>query len=138
MRRITSSIAATLALASCTLGPIETERTVPDEPAAVAARVEAELTKFGFRRSEGGADVIEATAGNVAEEWATCGPTLVGDGDNRRRMATAERESGMVRVVVMQLGDGASVTVSTRFAGYYRNSFIGYGGDRPCRSTGVL
>ena len=76
---------AVLALAACATGLIETARTVPGDPAAARVRLEAELSRLGFRLASGSPDTsLEATADTAAVDWAACTPVLVGsDGGER-------------------------------------------------------
>ena len=81
-------------MAACATAPIETARTVPGNPAAVRVRLEAELSRLGFRLASGSPDTsLEATADAAEVDWAACTLVLVGsDGDEtKRRMATARR-----------------------------------------------
>jgi hypothetical protein len=138
--RSCSTSVAFLALAACA-GPVETRRAVPGDPAEVRGRIVAELTRLGFTTSGGGGPAIEATAATARDDWASCGPTLVGGGgsDEARRMATAETERGAVRVELTPAGGGSTeVDVATEFTGSYRNPITTYRFDRACRSAGVV
>jgi hypothetical protein len=130
-------LAGTL-LAGCTLGEADTRRTVPGDAAEVAGRVEAELRRLGFVDLERTGGGIEARALTVEDSWAVCGPILVGDGDDRYRMVSAERERGTVRVTFAEAPDGVMVAVLPTFAADYRNPNKGIVIPRACRSGGVL
>ena len=138
MRRFTGWIVPMLLLDACAGGQMETNRTVPGEPAIVGERVVAELTRLGFRRITKGNGTIAATAASVAPSWATCGPILVGDGDDRHRMVSAGREQGKVRIMLAQAGGGTSLAIFADFAAEYRNPYTGTGRERACRTTGTL
>ena len=131
--------AAVLCLASC-VAPVETRRAVPGDLAEVRSRITAELTRLGFTPTSGGGSVIEATVATAPDDWASCGPTLVGGGgpDESRRMAVAETERGAVRVELTPAGDGTEIDVATEFTGSYRNPITSYRFDRSCRSNGVV
>ena len=76
-----------------------------------------------------------ATVAAVPDEWASCGPALVGS--EPRRMATAETERGAVRVELTPAGGGGTeVDVAAAFTGSYRNPITTYRFDRTCRSNG--
>ena len=138
MRRLSGWVVPMLLLEACAGGQMETNRTVPGEPAAVTDRVMAELTRLGFRGITKGNGTIEATAGNVAPSWATCGPILVGDGDDRHRMVSAGRESGSLRIMLAPAGGGTSLAVVAEFAADYRNPYTTAGLERACRTNGTL
>ena len=136
--------AALLGLAACT-DPVETRRAVPGDAAEVQGRIVAELVRLGFgpasASASGGGSVIEAAAAPAPDEWASCGPMLVGGGgsDKARRMATAETERGAVRVELTPTGGGGTeVDVTAAFTGSYRNPITTYRFDRTCRSNGVV
>ena len=136
--------AALLGLAACA-DPVETRRAVPGDAAEVQGRIVAELARLGFGPASasvsGGRSVIEASAAPASDEWASCGPVLVGDGgsDKARRMATAEAERGAVRVELTPTGGGGTeVDVTAAFTGSYRNPITTYRFDRTCRSNGVV
>jgi hypothetical protein len=137
--------AALLGLGACT-DPVETRRAVPGDAAEVQGRIVAELVRLGFgpasASASGGGSVIEASAAPASDEWASCGPVLVGDGgsDKARRMATAESERGAVRVELTPAGGGSGteVDVTAAFTGRYRNPITTYRFDRTCRSNGVV
>ena len=135
--------AALLGLGACA-DPVETRRAVPGDAAEVQGRIVAELARLGFgpasASASGGRSVIEAAAAPAPDEWASCGPVLVGDGgsDKARRMATAEAERGAVRVELTPAGGGTEVDVTAAFTGSYRNPITTYRFDRTCRSNGVV
>jgi len=133
--------AALLGLAACA-DPVETRRAVPGDAAEVQGRIVAELARLGFGPASGGGSVIEAAAAPAPDEWASCGPVLVGGGgsDKARRMATAEAERGAVRVELTPAGGGSGteVDVTAAFTGRYRNPITTYRFDRTCRSNGVV
>jgi hypothetical protein len=138
--------AALLGLAACT-DPVETRRAVPGDAAEVQGRIVAELVRLGFgpasASASGGGSVIEAAAAPASDEWASCGPVLVGGGgsDKARRMATAETERGAVRVELTPVGGGGGgteVDVAAAFTGGYRHPSTTYRFERACRSNGVL
>ena len=134
-----ATAAAVVALAACATAPIETARTVPGDPAAVRARLEAELTRLGFRLASGSPDTsLEATADAAAVDWAACTPVLVSAGDDRRRMASAGRRQARVRIDLVSRDRGTAVTVVTSFVASYRNTSSGYSFERACRSKGVV
>lgn len=124
-----------LAVAACAVGPSETRRTVAGDPARAQRAVAAELTSLGFARMTMVPDGLEATAAAVPPVWAVCPPILVGDGDDRRRMASPDRRRAVVRVAITPAGVGTAVSVATAFTASYRNSFNGNGVERACRST---
>jgi hypothetical protein len=130
---------AGLCLAACA-GPVETRGTVPGNLDEVRSRITAELARLGFTPMPGGDAVVEATAAAAPDDWASCGPTLVGGGgpDESRRMATAETERGTVRVELTPAGGGTAVDVTTDFTANYRNPITSYRFDRTCRSNGVV
>jgi hypothetical protein len=132
--------AATLALVSCATAPPESRRAVAGDPAAVAARIEAELAALGFRRTGGGSGgAIEAEAAAAPVVWARCPPVLVTGGDDRYRMASAGAREGTARVALAPAaGRGTAVEVGVDVTARYRNTIRGYGFERPCRSTGVV
>jgi hypothetical protein len=100
--------ATVVALAACATGTIETARTVPGDPAAVRARIEAELNRLEFRPVSGSPGTsLEATDATAAVDWAACTPVLVGGGDNGTRMATAGQRRASVRVDLTP-GDGGA------------------------------
>ena len=124
--RLTAAVL--LGLAACA-GPVETRRTVP------------ELARLGFgpasTSASAGGSVVEATMAAVPDEWASCGPALVGS--EPRRMATAETERGAVRVELTPVGGGGTeVDVAAAFTGGYRHPSTTYRFERVCRSNGVL
>lgn len=126
-------------LAACALTPPETSRTVDAEPATVVAQVEEALARLGLpaaTRVDG--DRVRADLPHVRREWASCAPTLVGDSDDGRRVATASRIRGEVEVRLAPAANGTQVTVDTRYVGSYRDTVNGYSFDRPCRTTGAL
>ena len=130
--------AVLLGLAACA-GPVETRRTVPADLADVRSRVMAELARLGFgpASTSGGGSVVEATVAAVPDEWASCGPALVGS--EPRRMATAETERGAVRVELTPVGGGGTeVEVAAAFTGGYRHPSTTYRFERVCRSHGVV
>ena len=132
--------AVLLGLAACA-GPAETRRTVPADLADVRGRVVADLARLGFgpasTSASGGGSVVEATMAAVPDEWASCGPALVGS--EPRRMATAETERGAVRVELTPVGGGGTeVDVAAAFTGGYRHPSTTYRFERVCRSHGVL
>ena len=127
------------ALTACASGTIETARTVPNDPAAVRVRLEAELGRLGFRPASGRpGTTLEATAGTAVVDWAACTPVLVGGGDNGTRMATAGQRRASVRVGLAPDDGGTAVTVATNFAASYRNTRSGSSFERACRSKGVV
>jgi hypothetical protein len=130
---------AVLCLAACA-APVETRRAVPGDLAAVRSRITAELARLGFTLTAGAGPVIEATATTAPDDWATCGPTLVGGGgpNESRRMATADAERAAVRVELTPAGGGTQADVATEFTGSYRNPITSYRFDRTCRSNGVV
>jgi hypothetical protein len=138
MRSIPHWTLSALLLAGCAGGRVETRRTIPVEPATVAERLVAELTRLGFRRISRGKGLIEAMAGSVAPSWATCGPILVGDGDDRHRMVSAGQEHGSVRIMLAPATGGTSLAVLARFVADYRNPYTTNSLERACRTTGVL
>ena len=141
MRRsvVRAMIAAGLLVGGCATRPVETVRTVPGGVAEVRARVEAELVRLGFSLAGSSTGTtLEATAGNVAAEWAACSPALVGGGDDRRQMAGAGPRRGSVRVDFVPMTGGTSVTVTPSFEASYRNGITGYSFERACRSNGVV
>jgi hypothetical protein len=130
--------AVLLGLAACA-GPVETRRTVPAGLADARSRVVAELARLGFgpASTSGDGSVVEATVAAVPDEWASCGPALVGS--EPRRMATAETEGGAVRVELTPAGGGGTeVDVAAAFTGGYRHPSTTYRFERACRSNGVL
>jgi hypothetical protein len=132
--------AVLLGLAACA-GPVETRRTVPADLADAQGRIVAELARLGFGPASGGGSVIEAAAAPAPDEWASCGPVLVGGGgsDKARRMATAVTERGAVRVELTPAGGGGTeVDVTAAFTGSYRNPITTYRFERTCRSNGVV
>ena len=136
--RLTAAVL--LGLAACA-GPVETRRTVPADLADVRSRVMAELARLGFgpalTSASGGGSVVEAPVAAVPDEWASCGPALVGS--EPRRMATAETERGAVRVELTPVGGGGTeVDVAAAFTGGYRHPSTTYRFERACRSNGVL
>jgi hypothetical protein len=132
------------ALAACaTAPPAETERLVAGPPVAAAERIEAALNALGLRRTQGSAGVIEAETRQASTAWASCLPMLVSDGDDRRRMVTAEQRRASVRVDLAPAGPGTSgpgttVRVTSSFVADYRNPISGYGFERDCSSRGVV
>jgi hypothetical protein len=131
--------AMVVALAACATGTIETARTVPGDPAAVRARIEAELNRLGFRPVSGSPGTsLEATDATAAVDWAACTPVLVGGGDNGTRMTTAGQRRASVRVDLTPGNEGTSVVVAANFAASYHNAHRGYGFERACRSKGVV
>jgi hypothetical protein len=131
--------AMVLALAACATGTIETARTVPGDPAAVRARLEAELSRLGFRPVSGGSDTsLEATDGTAPVDWAACTPVLVGGGDNGTRMASAGQRRASMRIDLTPGDGGTAVIVAAEFAANYRNTHRGYSFERACRSKGVV
>jgi hypothetical protein len=137
--RSRSTVVAVLWLASCAT-PVETRRAVPGDLAEVRSRITAELARLGFTPTAGEGSVIGATAATAPDDWASCGPTLVGGGgpDESRRMATADAERAAVRVELTPAGGGTEVDVATEFTGSYRNPITSYRFDRRCRSNGVV
>lgn len=133
------TVVAVLCLAACA-APVETRRAVPGDLAEVRSRITAELARLGFTPTAGEGSVIEATAATAPDDWASCGPTLVGGGgpDESRRMATAEAERAAVRVELTPAGGGTQVDVATEFTGSYRNPITSYRFARGCRSNGVV
>jgi hypothetical protein len=135
------AIAGLLCLAACaTQAPVETDRAVAGDPATVRGRVAAELTRLGLSGS-GSADdgaALRASTANAPGDWASCPPTLVGSGDDGRRLATADREQAQVTVGFVPVASGTRVSVQARFAASYRNPISGYAFERNCRSNGVL
>jgi hypothetical protein len=133
------TVVAVLCLAACA-APVETRRAVPGDLAGARSRITAELARLGFTPTSGGGPVIEATAATAPDDWASCGPTLVGGGgtDEARRMATAETERAAGRVELTPAGGGTEVDVATEFTGSYRNPITTYHFDRACRSNGVV
>jgi hypothetical protein len=128
-----------LALAACATRTIETSRTVPGDPAAVRARLEAELSRLGFRpASSSPGTSLEATDGTAAVDWAACPPVLVGAGDNGARMVTAGQRRAGVRVDLAPGDGGTAVTVAANFAASYRNPRSGNRFERDCRSKGIV
>ena len=128
-----------LALPACATGTIETARTVPDDPAAVRTRLEAELSRLGFRVASGGpGTTLEATDGTAAVDWAACTPVLVGGGDNGRRMATAGQRRASVRIDLAPGDGGTTIVVAAMFAASYSNPRSGYNFERACRSKGTV
>jgi hypothetical protein len=131
-------LAAWLAVAGCAGQPVQTGRTVPADPARAQRAVEAELRSLGFVGIRLRPGMVEATAGNVPSAWAACPPVLVGDGDDRRRMASPSRRQAVARVTIVPGAGGAAVTVATSFGATYRNGFSGNGFERACRSQGII
>jgi hypothetical protein len=130
-----------MVLSACATGTTETARTVPDEPAAIRARIEAELSRLGFRPVSGGPDTsLEATADTTAVDWAACPPVLVdSDGSERkRRMTTAGRRWASVEISLARADGGTAVRVAAEFAATYRNPISNYSFERACRSKGVV
>jgi hypothetical protein len=123
---------------SCAATPIPTERTVEGTPAEVAARIEAELPRLGFLRTEGAGAGIAAQTGNMPADWASCSPRLVSDGDDRRRMVTAGSRSADVVIALSPAPGGTLVTVRTDLSATYRNPLRASAFTAACRSTGVL
>ena len=133
--------AAVLALAACATGLIETARTVPGDPAAVRVRLEAELSRLGFRLASGRPDTsLGATADTAAVDWAACTPVLVGSdgGETKRRMATAGRRWASVQISLAPADGGTAVIVAAEFGASYRNPVSSYRFERDCRSKGVV
>jgi hypothetical protein len=131
---------AVLCLEACA-APVETRRAVPGDPDEVGSRIAAELARLGLTPTSGEGPVIEAAAAAAPDDWASCGPTLVGGGgsDESRRMATAEAERAAIRVELTPAGGGGTqVDVATEFTGSYRNPITSYRFDRTCRSNGVV
>ena len=138
---IWATAATVLALAACATAPIETARTVPGDPAAVRVRLEAELSRLGFRLASGSPDTsLEATADAAAVDWAACTPVLVSsDGDEtKRRMATARRRWASVQISLAPADGGTAVSVDANFGASYRNPVNTYRFERDCRSKGVV
>jgi hypothetical protein len=127
-----------LALAACTIAPVETERTVPGNPTAVRGRIEAELGRLGLVPEGGTGDILVASGTAVPAGWASCPPELVGQNDRDRRMVTVGTRRGTVRVSLAPAGDSTRVRVATDFSGTYRNPFTTYRFERPCRSRGEV
>ncbi len=96
-------------LAGCATGPAVTERTVAAPPAVVLERIGAELDALGFTRSGGQPGALAASSDRALPAWATCSPALVGDGDDRRVMVSAERRYAEVRVTAAPAGGQAAV-----------------------------
>ena len=133
-----TSVAALVAVAACVAQPIETSRTVTADPAWARRAIEAELTALGFTRVGTEPERIEATAGAAPPAWAACPPMLVGDGEDRRRMASPDRRQAVVRIAITPGTAGAQITIAASFTAAYRNPFSGYGSERACRSRGVV
>ena len=72
---------------------------------------------------------------NVAPSWATCGPILVGDGDDRHRMVSADRRArhGADRAGAGRRRD-LRWSIDADFAADYRNPNTGTGLERACRT----
>jgi len=144
LRSLLLAVPLATALVSCaTAPPAETDRLVAGPSATVAARIEAALNGLGLRRTQGSAGVIEAETRQASTAWASCLPVLVSDGDDRRRMVTAEQRRASVQVDLAPAGPGTSgqgttVRVTTRFAAGYRNPSSGYSFERDCDSRGVV
>lgn len=138
MRLLYLSTAMMGGIAACAMAPAVTERTVTADPARVLDRIGAELERLGFRRTAGSQGALDATAARATAMWAACPPVLVGDGDDRRLIASAERRYVDVRVVAMPAGAGTVIAVTASFRASYRNRARGGGFERPCRSTGTL
>lgn len=133
-----AAMAAWLSVGACVAPPIETSRAISADPAQVRRQVEAELTALGFTRVGTQPEGIEARAAAAPPAWAACPPALVGDGDDRRRMATPDRRQAVVRIAIAPGTSGTRITVAASFTAAYRNPFSGYGSERACRSRGVV
>jgi hypothetical protein len=138
MRLPARSTAALLALAGCATGPASTERTLDAAPAVVLERVTIELRDLGFSPETGGPGSLLATTTRADPAWATCSPVLVGDGDDRRLMASAERRDAQIRVTATAVAGRTDLSVGAEFRAGYRNRLRAAGFERACRSTGVL
>jgi hypothetical protein len=141
MRRARSLkvMAALLGLAACVAGPpVPSDREVAGDPAEIRRRIEAELARLGLAPAAGGAGVLEAHRTGAPAAWAGCAPVLLGDGDDRYRMATADTRAATVRVTLAPAPAGTRAAVAVRATGSYRNPFTTYRVDRPCSSTGLV
>lgn len=127
-------------VAACVAGgSIEPVREVAAPPPVVGERVAAGFRQLGLSSPQTGSDgTLRANLGNVRTEWAKCRPRLVGDGDGRRVMATANRRRGDVEVRLTPVPTGTRVEVRTRYIGFYRNTATGYTFETPCASTGAV
>lgn len=138
IRTRSAGVAALLAVAACVAPPIETSRSIPAAPAQVRGAVEAELAALGLTRVGTQPDEIEATAAAAPPAWAACPPVLVGDGEDRRRMASPDRRQAVVRIAIRPDAAGTQITIAASFTAAYRNPFSGYGSERACHSRGVV
>lgn len=125
-------------LTGCATGPAGTERTVAVPPAVVLERIGAELDALGFTRSGGQPGALAASSDRALPAWATCSPALVGDGDDRRVMVSAERRYAEVRVTTVPAGGQVAVSVAAAFRADYRNRLRAASFSRRCRTTGAL
>lgn len=127
-------------VAACVAGvPIEPAREVAGPPSAVGERVAAGFRHLGLGSPRANDDgTLSAGLGHVRTEWAKCRPRLVGGGDDRKVMATANRRRGDVDVTLTPAPTGTRVEVRTHFIGIYRNTATGYTFETPCASTGVI
>jgi hypothetical protein len=134
------AVVGLLCLAACaTRAPVETSRVVAGDPATVRSRVAAELARLDLSHdSAGDGAALRASTATAPGDWASCPPTLVGGGDDSRRLATANREQAEVTVELAPAPSGTEVSVQARFTGSYRNPISGYAFERSCRSNGVL
>jgi hypothetical protein len=137
--RVTAGLTASLLLlAGCTTGPDRTERSVEASPAVVLERIAAQLRALGFTTGPATPGALTATTTRADPAWATCSPTLVGDGDDRRVMVTAERRDAEVRVTATPAAGRTDLSVGAEFRAGYRNRLRAANFDRACRSTGFL
>ena len=125
-------------LAGCANGPAVSERTVAAPPAVVLERIGAKLDALGFTRSGGQPGALAARSDRSLPAWATCSPALVGDGDDRRVMVSAERRYAEVRVTAAPAGGQAAVSIDAGFRADYRNRLRAASFQRRCRTTGTL
>lgn len=138
MRITAGSTATLLLLAGCTTGPVRTERSVDAPPAVVLERIAAELRTLGFTTRPATPEALTATTTRADPAWAACSPTLVGDGDDRRVMVTAERRDAEVRTTATPVAGRTDLSVGAEFRAGYRNRLRAANFERACRSTGVL
>ena len=138
MRTTAGLIASLLLLAGCTTGPVLTERSVDAPPAVVLERIAAELRTLGFTTRPDTPGTLGAVTTRADPAWATCSPTLVSDGDDRRVMVTAERRDAEVRIAATPTAGRTDLSVGAEFRAGYRNRLRAANFERACRSTGVL